>query len=130
MRISVVWDDEDCTILRYTYAQNWTWGDYETAIQHAYTLKTEANIPIVDVIADFSESGVIPKNMISNFQKSLNRPQSIEFGVTVLVTNSLFLLRMIEVYRKINRQGAKKIRTAKTLDEARTMIAQTRITGL
>ena len=126
MRVTVNWDDEAKTIIRYIYAEGWTWADYEVAIKAAYDLTQAVNPPMLDVIADFSGASVAPKNLIANFQKSLNSPYTIQFGVTILVTPSLFIARMIDLYRKINKQGGSRIRLAKTVDEAREMIAQIR----
>ena len=126
MRVTVDWDDEAHTIIRYTYAEGWTWADYEVAIKTAYKITQAVNPPMLDVIADFSDASLAPKNLIANFQKSLNSPYTIHFGVTILVTPNLFMTRMIEMYRKINKQGSKRIRLTKTIDEARAIIAKIR----
>ena len=126
MRVTVDWDDEAKTIIRYTYAEGWTWADYEVAVKAAYQLTQAVNPPMLDVIADFSGASLVPQNLIANFQRSLNSPYTIEFGVTILVTPGLFMKRMIEMYGKINKQGGSRIRLTKTIDEARQMIAKIR----
>lgn len=126
MPISVTWDDDARTILRYTYSGSWTWTEYDVAIHQAYELSLQANAPLVDVIADFSDSRLLPQNALSGFQRSMNTSESIAFGITVLVGENMFLLRMIDLYRKLNHKTGSRIKTAKHLDEARAIIANIR----
>jgi hypothetical protein len=125
MHITVQWDDESHTILRYTYTSRWTWADYESAVAKARELLNAEAQPnrLVDVIADFSHSSVLPDHAIANFRRSLQTENAIAFGITVLITGNQFIRTMVEVFGRLNQRTSAKLRTANNLDEARSLIA-------
>lgn len=128
MGITVQWDDDSHTILRYTYALRWTWAEYEGVVAKARELVNAEAQPdrVVDVIADFSQSSILPDHALANFRRSLQSQNAIAFGITVLVTRNQFLRAMVEVFGRLNQQASRKLRTANNLDEARSLIVEFR----
>ncbi|GAB4549906.1 MAG: hypothetical protein OHK0023_15130 [Anaerolineae bacterium] len=128
MSITVQWDDATYTVLRYTYTTRWTWADYEAAVTSAGVMvKADAQTnQLVDVIADFSQSAMLPDHALANFRRSLQSQNAIAFGVTVLVTHNQFMRSMIEVFGRLNRQVNNRLRVANSLEEARMIIANIR----
>src|SRR5579871_219313 len=115
MAVLIDWDNPQKTALRYQYVGHWTWPENEIATRRGYELSQEATGK-VDVIADFSQSGVLPDNLMSGFQRTLRGPQ-IEFNVCVIVSKTGLLVRLLDVYRRLNRNVGSKLMAASTVEE-------------
>ncbi|MBC7871523.1 MAG: hypothetical protein H7Y09_11845 [Chitinophagaceae bacterium] len=128
MSVTVQWDDESCTILRYTYMQRWTWADYEAAVVQAHDLVNaiQDRSDAVDVIADFSESTLLPDKALANFRTSLNRNKAISFRVVVIIIPNQFLHRMLDLFGRLYGNVSRNFRTAANLDEAHAIIGEMR----
>jgi hypothetical protein len=122
MAITVDWDNDEKTTLRYIYTGRWNWDEYNNAVSRAHELVAGIDYPI-NVIADFSESRLMPDLAISGFKKSLET-NPINFNIAVIVTTSELLLRLLGAFRRMYRRIGDKVVTVKTLDEARAVIAQ------
>jgi hypothetical protein len=123
MAITVQWDDPEKTIIRYTYMGQWTWAEYDEAVTQA--LELVKDVSSVDVIADFSQSSLLPERALQNFRNSLNKEQRvIPFEITVLVIKSEFMKRMLDMFGKLYGRGGigMKIKSANSLEEARQII--------
>jgi hypothetical protein len=122
MPITVVWDNDQKTILHYTYTGKWTWAEYEAVVDQAAQLVKDIDYQI-DVIADFSETSLLPDQAIHGFKKSLDtRP--INFGVAVLVTQRIFITRLVDAFSRLYRKIGQKLVIAPSVSEARAILAQ------
>ena len=59
MPVSISWDDEAKTIIRWDYVGKWTWAEVERASEEALALMNSAAYPIC-LIHDFSHSAGLP----------------------------------------------------------------------
>jgi hypothetical protein len=128
MSVTVQWDDAEKTTLHYTYQGQWTWPEYEAAVTQALELAKDAG-PSLYVIADFSQSSLLPDRALHNFRSSMNRgDRVIPFEITVLIMKSEFMARMFDVFGKLYGRGelGAKLKTASSVDEARQIIADRR----
>lgn len=126
MPVSVQWDDEAKTILRYTYQGQWTW-------QELYTAANEGNAMIEDLdynvscIIDLSSSRILPQNALVH-GKNLNTrtPRNVEMNV-VVGANAL-VRSVVDAFMRVYSSLMKitKVRFAANLDEARAIIARVR----
>lgn len=122
MSVTVDWDTPDKTVIRYQYVGRWTWPEYEQAAKRAALLVREEGRQ-VSVIADFSQSGMLPKGLLSGFERSL-QATPLDFDVVVIVSKTELLLRMIEVFRRLNQKVGAKLLTTNSLEEARTLLSK------
>jgi hypothetical protein len=122
MSITVGWDNNEKTILIYHYEGKWSWAEYNASISQAEQLLAGRTSP-VDVIANFSQSTLLPASALSGFKKSMDsRP--INFRLAVLVTQGELIPRLVDIFRKVYSKIGDKLVVARTVEEAREIIAK------
>ena len=124
MPIDVAWDDETCTIIRYTFTTPWTWNDYRQAIDKGWELAKSVDHP-TDTITDMSQSRLWPDGIFNNIRKSVVEIPDTTQSV-VLVGGGMFVEMAISVLRRVYRSPGARFLTAKSVDEARQLIQQRR----
>lgn len=124
MPITVDWDDEAHTIIRYTFQSPWTWAEYRAAIDRAWELARSVDHP-TDTITDMSNSRLVPDNVFRNARQSMVEiPESTR--TVVIVGAGLLAEALIAVMRRIYKKQGEKFFAAATLGEARALIHQRR----
>ena len=63
MAINVTWDNEEKTILRFTYEGPWDWEEFYASMAEGYAMMDAVGCK-VDHIYDISNSPMLPKNAI------------------------------------------------------------------
>ncbi len=121
MSISVRWVDEAQTILYYEYTGPWSWPEYKEINEQAVALTAGVNHKVY-VIADFRKSQLLPESALSSFRRSM-KTSRFEFEFTVLIFESEFILRLLQLFRKLNQTQSQKLRTARSPEEAFALIA-------
>jgi hypothetical protein len=120
MPITVIWDTEKHTAVRYEFRGKWTWGEYFDAIKQGYELSKD--IPhMVNLILDFTGGSALPNNAMSVFGSSMKTPPR-DFDYAVVVTNSSFITTLVSIFHRVNRQTGKKLVLASTIEEARQFL--------
>lgn len=64
MHITVDWDNENRTIIRFQFQRGWTWDNLRAAIGQADDLITSVDHP-VNLVIDIREAGAIPADFMS-----------------------------------------------------------------
>lgn len=124
MTITVEWDNEAQTVLRYTFASPWTWEEYQMAIQQAWDMAGTVDHP-TDTITDLSHSRLLPDNLFRNVRQSVVEiPESTR--TVVLVGGGLIVEMMLGAMRRLYRSHTQKFFHARTVDEARALIRRRR----
>lgn len=125
MAITVHWDNEDHTILRYAYQAEWTWADLEDARVNASAMLAEVSHP-VDTIIDVRHSSFLPRDMVMHRQD--NQPtlqESSSSRLMVIVgANALVQATAKVVFSLCGEVCACNIAFRSTLPEAYTCLAQ------
>ncbi len=119
------WDDPDTqTIIRIDYEGNWTWEEYFKAADEGRQMALTVNHR-VDYITDLSR-GQQPRSgsALSNGKTVLSRlaPNS---GIVVNVVGG-FEAVLLNIFKKFDRDLGKVMYGAKSIDEARQIIAKER----
>lgn len=122
MPVSVQWDNESKTIIYYEFSGKWTWVEYREAINTAVQMVEDLPY-IVNMILDFRNTGFLPENALSVFGSSVKKPAK-DFDLAVVVTNSSFIIAVHKMFQRIYNKFGEKIVTAKTLAEARVLLAE------
>jgi hypothetical protein len=124
MSITVAWDDDAHTIIRYTFTSPWTWDEYRAAIDRAWELARAVDHP-TDTITDMSRSHLWPENLFRHIRRSVVEiPESTQ--TIVLVGAGKFVELALEALRRVYGPQGSKFFTAATLDEARELIRRRR----
>ena len=121
MGVTVSWDNEARTTLRYDFQGQWDWEQFRTAAVVAFAL-TRSVPHKVDTISYFHVGAMLPSNAIFHFNKAM-KDAPPNRGVTVIVGNNTFIKNLVSVFGKIYKPLGKRLFLAASLDEARQKLA-------
>lgn len=122
MKVNVDWDNDEQSIVRYTFDSDWNWQDLYTAMDNAGKM-IETVSHRVDVLMDLSNANIIPKNAISQIKRGYDNPKSPNIGVTVVVTPNSFMNAIVLMAKKVwGDKGEWELEFVKTLDDAYSTI--------
>jgi hypothetical protein len=124
MTITVDWDDAAKSTVLYKYTGRWNWDEYAAATKRGLELATSVDY-VLDVIADFTDTSMMPSNAMSNLRNSWQQRVG-RYHTIVLVTRSTFFDALMSVFKRINSEIANKIYVVKSIDEARTLLLERR----
>jgi hypothetical protein len=124
MKVSVSWDNDDKTAIRYDFEQGWTWSDFSAATVDGFAL-TRSVQHTVDSISYFKPGVELPPNALFQFRKAMaNAPKNR--GVTVIVGGSLFIKTLVGAFSRIYPQLGQRLLLADSLEQARTLLSARR----
>ena len=117
MSILVEWDNEARTIIRYTFATEWTVEEFFEAFPKADHMIRAANTRIIGIIVDDSREIIPPKGAMTAFK------QTVRIGKLpiVFVAASMASRSMMEILYKSYR-GERPMYYVATLEEARQIL--------
>lgn len=120
MGISVMWDNDEQTVIRWDFTDTWDWPALEAAAAQSNAM-TSRVAHRVDVIYHVIGSFMPIKPFSQFYDIIVNAPENT--GIYV-VTGGMFITAMITIFRTAYPNMQKNVRTASSLAEARQMIAQ------
>lgn len=126
MSISILWDNEEKSIVRFVYTGRWTWEDFYVQIDAANAMMDTVDSPCVSII-DMRASNYLPKGAAVHIRNVIRRSMSHNnSGISVFLQADVIVQVMIEVLRKSYPDILKNTEWiyAKTLDEARKLAQQ------
>ena len=122
MSIHVDWDNEEKTILRWTYSPDWTWE--EAYLARDYERKLMENIPyIVDSIGDLTQTKNVPSGALTKIVNVMTKRHE-RIGTSVLVGSNRFVQMIYNMVRKVHPGPLERARLymVPTFEEAYAMI--------
>lgn len=123
MSISVTWDNEAKTIVRFEYEGKWTWEDFYEKIDAANKMMDTVESPCVSII-DMQKSHFLPSGAALHIRNVIRKSMSHNnSGISVFLDADVIVKAMIEVLRKSYPDILENTEWlyAKTLEQARTM---------
>jgi hypothetical protein len=120
VKIQVIWDDDEKTIIRFIVEAHWTWDEFVTAQQVAYELAYTVPHKVGIVIP---EAGTLPPEARSgrkDFTFLTNRHPNVD--IFVLVVQVALIRGMIGLLMKLYSPAASLVVVVSTLEEARSLI--------
>ncbi len=121
MAITVAWDSEQHTIVRFTFIGRWDWNDFYNASAQSHELIEQVSHN-VDLLIDLRNSQMLPENMLSH----LNRLPQIAHpntGAVVIVGANKVMQALSDLYVRVYGKGSRQFRMVKTLDAGRQFLA-------
>lgn len=124
MAISVSWDDDQHTIVRWVFGAGWTWDDFSTAQQMSNQLIESVDYS-VDIIGDLSNTSGLPANALTAYRGFVDWTAS-NLDMIVLVGAGRFVKAMVSVFVKVmpGKAPGTHFVFADTLDRAYALIAE------
>ncbi len=127
MPITVVWDDDDHSIVRYVYDGAWTWLDLRAAADQAVAMSR--SVPHrVDILADLRRSGPLPvRNAIPVLKYMAEvSPPNMLIGIFVVVSGGIHVQALGNIFRRVHPSIGVRNFFVNTLEEAYALIEQDR----
>jgi hypothetical protein len=124
MTVSIQWDNNEHTVLRYDFLGRWTWAEYHQALRTAFEMMASVSYE-VDIIADFTQSSGLPSNAISGFAPS-TKSFAPNAGHAVVVIKARFFEMLLNSFSKVYSWNGKITKASRTVEEARTILASLR----
>ncbi len=121
MSISVIWDNEEQTIIRYVMDGPWTWSELYEALGQGHRLLDTVD-HTVHCIIDMQKTRLIPNNPLLH-GKRMSAGKHPRAGKIVFVDAHAFMQALIGVFRKIYPALLRDILFAETMEEARALLA-------
>ena len=126
MNISIAWDNDEQTIIRYVFKKGWSWKELHGIFQQSYEMMDTVDHIVSDIL-DFSDASIfVPSGAISHGKRILNNERHPKLGMTVIL-GSLFVNNIYGALKRVTKKDPIlqwDIGFAKTLPEAYALIAQ------
>jgi hypothetical protein len=120
MSVTVSWDNQQHTALRFDYEGEWTWEEWYAAMDEAETV-INLHGDIVHFIHNVGNSMYLPKNAMTNFKQNAIHFHAM-VGMTFIVSDNHFIKVMFNTFKRFAREWAARYHFVATVDEARQMI--------
>jgi hypothetical protein len=120
MSVTIKWDNEERTALRYTFTGCWQWQEFQETFGQAQQMLRSVR-HAVDVIADFHESSCAPTEVLARLAYVGNCPPK-NLRRSVIVGTKAFAMTSFAVFSAFYTQQARACQFAYTLDRARSLL--------
>ena len=123
MSITIVWDNDDKTILRYDFSEEWKWSDVETVTQISLSF-LDTVTESVSIIINLDKNNRTPSGGLT-YAKELFAPSHTNYsGNAVVIGDDKVLQTLVSILTKAypNTMEQITIRFVDTLDDARTIL--------
>jgi hypothetical protein len=122
MGITVTWDNDAQTVLRYGFGEHWQWDDFKKAFRQAQQMLASVG-HMVDVIADFQNSACVPTETLARLAYvAASRPPNL--GNSVIVGSKVFDTTTFTVFGHFYGDTARTYHVTHSLDRARALLAK------
>lgn len=126
MGITICWHEHVPRIIIYTLDGAWTWDQVYEAIDQTEIMTRSVAPERVDSIADMRTSGSVPIDAMKHLKTIANRQQDND-GLSVLVTESAFVLSLFNIATAFYNRIGRYFRVSPTIEEAFALILEDRI---
>ncbi len=127
MPITVVWDDEAHSIVRYVLEGKWEWNEFRPFIDQAAAM-TRTVDHRVDTVADLRRSAPLPmKNAFPTLKHlAIMTPDNALQGIFVVIGGGVFVRSLGATFKRIYPHIGAATYFVETLEEAHALIARDR----
>jgi hypothetical protein len=124
MPVSISWDDEAKTTIRWDYIGKWTWHDVAGAYEEVRALMNSVPYPVC-LIHDLRQSAGIPGGALTQaYRYTMALPDN--WDISVVVGSGTFIEALLSVFVRLYSRLGARYHAAPTLEEARALIARHR----
>lgn len=125
MSVSVTWDNDQQSIIRFQFADGWEWNEFHAAVQDAQDLLATVG-HVVDIIADFQHTPFVPTETLARLAY-VGSPSPINLGSIVLVGSKEFSTTTLAVFRSYYRTVAQSFEVAHSVERGRALLARAEV---
>lgn len=99
MPITVDWDNEEKTIIRWQFLAKWTWDDYYAALQVSRQISRQESY-MLDIIVDMRDSKSLPSHLFTHAQNAL-QANEINVGTIVVIGVTPLLRSAFNTFKRL-----------------------------
>lgn len=125
MSAFISWYDEANRIVMLKFTEQWTWSDLRNALRDAHSL-TRPYADRTDYFLDLRDSSLLPNGAIQQVRNIASEIPP-NWGVSVVLHNSLFVQVMIQAIRRLYPELAPRFPLAETIEEGLALIEESRV---
>jgi hypothetical protein len=103
MTIEVRWDDEQQSIIRWTFPKQWAWDEFYSALQGSRAMVRQQS-HIVDVIVDMTMSELFPRHLLTQSQVTM-QTSSLNVGIIVVIGWNPILRTTFNSFQRLYRSS-------------------------
>jgi hypothetical protein len=120
--IQLQWEQHDPAIIVFDLRAQWTWDEFHATITEGVAMMRGLPYPVYAIVLA-THAFPPSSSVISHFQNIAQKlPPNL--ALIVVVTDNFFIETINQIFFKISPVGRKLGRLAKTVDEARQVIAK------
>lgn len=97
--VNIAWDNEQKTILRYSFEGDWTWEEYLECLNSGRRWMAEVEHPVC-ILNDMQKIGKLPPNFAS-IAKTVISSRPPNTGLAIFLTNNAFFKVMYRVLAQL-----------------------------
>jgi len=117
----VDWSNDEKSQITYSFDQNWTWSDFEIAVENGFSL-IEGVDHQVHVIFDLSNTTDVPNGIMIYWRKMLKAlPKN--HGVLVIIAQQQKVRIAVELFLNINQRFANRVFLTESEQQAQALIS-------
>ncbi len=121
MPISVRWENNEKTIVRWEFDGRWTWNDYYDALEQSDRLLDSIQRS-ADLLVNMQQTNFIANGYPAQFRRvSRFHPKA---GIAVLVITNAFIETMLRMMMRFQPQSAHRIIIARSLEKAQSILQE------
>ncbi len=122
MSITVQWDNDEKTVIRYDVSDNWTWDEFRQAVEQIHAMIDTVS-HTVDAIANLENGNFLPSGSLWQARNVASRSHP-RAGMTVIVKGSYMMQSLYGLFRSLyGKMGFYvNIHFAPTLEAARALL--------
>ena len=120
MSVTVDWDNEDKTAIRYDFEGRWDWNDFRAATTKGFAL-TRSVTQRVDTISNFYPGAKLPSDALFQFNRAMKGAPANR-GVTVIVGGTAFIKNLVGIFTRVHKPLGQRLLLASSLEEARAKL--------
>jgi hypothetical protein len=122
MSVRVEWDNQERTVILWSFVGRWTWGEFDETIK-TMTAMAESVDHSVDLIMDVGQMSILPADMVTHVKsRYLSKARKLERLTAVGVDSHLQFLW--NTFTDLPYARHLKLTFFDTLDEARAYLAK------
>lgn len=124
MNVTVSWDNDARTVIRYDFEKQWTWDEFYAAATSAFAM-TRSVSHLVDTISNFTPGAALPPNALFQFRRAMYTAPANR-GVNVIVGASALIKTLVLLFSQLNRDLSERLILVDSLEQAREVLAERR----
>lgn len=124
MPVTVEWDNDEKTVIRYTFTDKWDWGDFWDSARESTRL-SQTVTHTVDVIGDLTGTHIIPARGLQHL-RTVTRIRPANRGVVYFYGANRFVYQMIDSMLRMAPNMTSDYNMVATAEDAYAAIAAAR----